>query len=593
VELNESDDLRCWVAAPGQQYAARMDFPYIDHPIFRRYVEAKKNGEYIYTLTCTKEEKDRFFDHFLKYTPVTAERRKVFYNSAGWSQSSVLMKTVALNIQNYSAIVYSEEQNKTLVRFAKAFEQTYTRFLDLQKAEAAAREAVKQASVDRVRAEIASMRTTKDLDSIIPLVWNELTILRIPFIRCGVFIINEVTQQTQVHLSTPEGKAIAAFQLPFGSKGLNDELLQHWRNNQIFKDQWDAITFSAWTHSLVESGVIQPDERYSNEKPPENLYLHFVPFMQGMLYVGNTQPLSADELSLIKSLADAFSTAYARYEDFSNLEAAKQQIEATLAELKATQSQLIQKEKMASLGELTAGIAHEIQNPLNFVNNFSEANKELLAELKQELVAKRNDEAMSLAEDVIANEEKISHHGKRADSIVKGMLQHSRGSTGEKQPTDINALTEEYLRLSFHGFRGKDTHFSTAIETNFNTTVGQVPLVPQDMGRVLLNLFNNAFYAVSKKKEQLNGTFEPVVSVSTRREGELVVITVRDNGIGMSQKVAEKVFQPFFTTKPTGEGTGLGLSLSYDIVTKGHGGNLSVKSTEGEGSEFVVQLPSV
>jgi signal transduction histidine kinase/ligand-binding sensor domain-containing protein len=266
------------------------------------------------------------------------------------------------------------------------------------------------------------------------------------------------------------------------------------------------------------------------------------------------------------------------------------EIEHAYRELKATQAQLIQKEKMASLGELTAGIAHEIQNPLNFVNNFSEANAELLTELKQEAKAGNTTVVISLADDLEQNQHKITHHGKRADSIVKGMLQHARVSTGEKELTDINHLTDEYLRLSYQGMRAKDKTLNAVIETHFDETAGPVNIAPQEVGRVLLNLFNNAFYAVNEKKKQGNGTFQPVVTVSTKRKGNNIVITVRDNGTGMTHKVAEKVFQPFFTTKPTGEGTGLGLSLSYDIITKGHGGELRVESKEGEGTEFTVRL---
>jgi signal transduction histidine kinase len=276
---------------------------------------------------------------------------------------------------------------------------------------------------------------------------------------------------------------------------------------------------------------------------------------------------------------------------YTLLQKQKQETEKAYGQLQFTQKQLIQKEKMASLGELTAGIAHEIQNPLNFVNNFSEAAKELANELSQELEQGNTSEAKILATDISSNMEKIVHHGRRADSIVKGMLQHARASTGERQSTDINRLVEEHLRLSYHGYKAKDQSFKTEINTDYDSNVVEVNVVPQDIGRVLLNLFNNAFYAVQKKKQQLNGTFEPVVSVSTKRKGDHIVINVKDNGIGMSQKVADKIFQPFFTTKPTGEGTGLGLSLSYDIITKGHEGELRVESNEGEGSDFVVKLP--
>ena len=266
------------------------------------------------------------------------------------------------------------------------------------------------------------------------------------------------------------------------------------------------------------------------------------------------------------------------------------EIRTTLENLKSTQAQLIQSEKMASLGELTAGIAHEIQNPLNFVNNFSDVNKELLIEMNEEIDKGNLSEVKAIAKDVIDNEEKINHHGKRADAIVKGMLQHSRSSSGQKEPTDINALADEYLRLAYHGLKAKDRSFNAAIKTDFDKSIGNINIIPQDMGRVILNLINNAFYAVDEKKKQnLNG-YEPTVSVGTKRNNGKVEISVKDNGNGIPQKVLDKIFQPFFTTKPTGQGTGLGLSLSYDIV-KAHGGELKVETKEGEGSEFVIQLP--
>jgi two-component system NtrC family sensor kinase len=263
-------------------------------------------------------------------------------------------------------------------------------------------------------------------------------------------------------------------------------------------------------------------------------------------------------------------------------------------ELKSTQAQLIQQEKMASLGELTAGIAHEIQNPLNFVNNFSEVNTELIDELQGErskVKDERNEQLENeIINDVKQNLEKIIHHGKRADAIVKGMLQHSRVSTGQKELTDINALADEYLRLSYHGMRAKDKLFNATMQTDFDTTIGKINIVPQDIGRVLLNLFNNAFYGVTEKKKQAGEEYEPAVSVSTKKIEGKISISVRDNGIGIPQKVVDKIFQPFFTTKPTGQGTGLGLSLSYDII-KAHGGEIKVESKEGEWSEFTIQLP--
>lgn len=279
----------------------------------------------------------------------------------------------------------------------------------------------------------------------------------------------------------------------------------------------------------------------------------------------------------------------------------KEELENALAELQTTQKQLIQSEKMASLGELTAGIAHEIQNPLNFVNNFSEVSVELLEEMKEEMKQGNVDAANGIANDIQQNLEKITHHGRRADGIVKGMLQHSRSSSGVKEPTDINALADEYLRLSYHGLRAKDKNFNATMKCDFDAKLRLVDVIPQDIGRVMLNLFTNAFYSVSAKKRALNGStdkYEPTVSVTTKltRHGaengdDLVSIYVKDNGLGIPQRVVDKIYQPFFTTKPSGEGTGLGLSLSYDIINKGHKGRMLVDTKEGEYAEFVIELP--
>ena len=290
------------------------------------------------------------------------------------------------------------------------------------------------------------------------------------------------------------------------------------------------------------------------------------------------------------------------YYRFKAKQKANTVLKKTLSDLKSTQTQLIQSEKMASLGELTAGIAHEIQNPLNFVNNFSEVNTELIEELNQEVDKGNLDEVKALAKDIKENEQKINHHGKRADAIVKGMLQHSRSSSAVKEPTDINALCDEYLRLSYHGLRAKDKSFNATMKIDFDQSIEKINIIPQDIGRVILNLLTNAFYVVDEKKNSGVENYEPTVSVSTKKVGDKVFISVTDNGNGIPQKVVDKIFQPFFTTKPTGQGTGLGLSLSYDIV-KAHGGELKVETKDGEGlsaeasaqagTTFVIQLPLV
>jgi signal transduction histidine kinase len=276
------------------------------------------------------------------------------------------------------------------------------------------------------------------------------------------------------------------------------------------------------------------------------------------------------------------------------------ELKQTIENLKATQAQLIQSEKMASLGELTAGIAHEIQNPLNFVNNFAEVSNELIDEMNEELDNGDIEEAKAISIDIKQNLEKINHHGKRADGIVKGMLQHSRSSSGKKESTDINALIDEYFRLAYHGLRAKDKSFNATLITDFDKTIDKVSVIPQDIGRVILNLITNAFYACNERNRNMvdektkSGVenYEPTVTVSTKKGDSTIEIKVIDNGNGIPEPILNKIFEPFFTTKPTGKGTGLGLSMSYDIVTKGHGGELKVNTQKEIGTTFTITLPN-
>ncbi len=485
---------------------------------------------------------------------------------------------------------YEDNEIKVLGRFKSIIDLTFRRYMELQKSEASARDAVKQATLDRVRAEIASMRTATDLERITPLIWNELTILGIPFIRCGVFIMDEVQKSIHTFLSTPEGRAIAAFHIAYSTPGNISEVLNHWRHKKKYIDHWGESEFAEFADAMVKQGGLDSREHYLRTIPHGGIHLHFLPFLQGMLYVGNTSKLDDEEIRVIQSVAEAFSTAYARYEDFNRLEIAKMQVDHTLQELRQTQQQLIQSEKMASLGELTAGIAHEIQNPLNFVNNFSDLNVELLEEMKEEIINGNFDDVRSIANDVIENEEKINQHGKRADGIVKGMLQHSQASTGQKEPTDINVLADEYLRLAYHGLRAKDKSFNAKMITDFDKHIAKIDIMPQEIGRVLLNLINNAFYAVNEKRATAKEGYEPSVQVRTKKLPDGIELVIHDNGTGIPEKVRDKIFQPFFTTKPTGQSTGLGLSLSYDIM-KAHGGHITVETEEGEGTSFIVRLP--
>jgi len=587
--LDEAQTMEVWtsVFTKDQQVTkiiGRLDMTI--HPLLQGIFRSWKQKDEIYSYKLVGDDIQRYYSALAKaYDPYSALAQHnmpdhychVYYFEEG-------------GLYTFSEDAHNDETKQVIKRFTSVFSLTFRRYQDLKKAEAQAKDAIKQAALDRIRAEIASMRTTADLERITPLIWNELTILNVPFIRCGVFLMDESQQLIHTFLSTPDGKAIAAFHLPYDTPGNFAEVVNHWHSKQLYIDHWGEPEFISMADTLVKQGAIEKKEQYLNTLPEAGFYLHFLPFLQGMLYVANTTQLANEDLALIQSVADAFSTAYARYEDFNKLEAAKQQVDKTLTDLKQTQQQLVQSEKMASLGELTAGIAHEIQNPLNFVNNFSEVSNELIDEMNAEIEKGNIEEARAIANDIKQNLEKINHHGKRADAIVKGMLQHSRSSSGVKEPTDINLLADEYLRLAYHGLRAKDKSFNATTKTDFDENIGTINVIPQDIGRVILNLFTNAFYVIAEKKKQLQDGYEPTVTVSTKKIADKVLISVKDNGNGIPQKVLDKIFQPFFTTKPTGQGTGLGLSLSYDIV-KAHGGELKVETKEGEGSEFIISLP--
>ena len=602
---DQGADLDVWVGLESDQMYSTQSIkvPETDHPEMAEFNKYFKSRKPYFTTSFTFEEKNRFWNHLFEHSDfkyIPKERKKFILETEAENAAVALLKNTGIQLIRFNNKPFTEQEGEILKRFTKVFEQAYTRFLDLQKAEAQACEAIKQASLDRVRGEIASMRTSEDLNRITPVIWRELQAFEVPFIRCGVFIINEKQEKVHVYLSTPSGKALAALHLTPDANELTKNTVEHWRGRHIFKTHWDKQEFVAWTKSMMNLGQVANAETYQGSvDAPESLNLHFVPFRQGMLYVGDVNPLTNDKVKLVKTLAEAFSIAYARYEDFKNLEEAKDKIETTLKELKEAQAQLIQSEKMASLGELTAGIAHEIQNPLNFVNNFSDLNKELIDELKEELAAGNTQLADEITNDIKENEGKINHHGKRAESIVKGMLLHSRGSSGQKELTDINALCDEYLRLSYHGFRAKDKSFNADFKLEADPDLPKVNVIPQDIGRVLLNLINNAFYAcaersrstVNEKVKQNVNDYKPTVVVITKLLGNEVEIKVQDNGNGIPNSVKEKIFQPFFTTKPTGQGTGLGLSLSYDIV-KAHGGDLAIDTKPGEGTTFIIKLPN-
>ncbi len=482
---------------------------------------------------------------------------------------------------------FAEDTVQVLHRLARTLHVARTRYQDLLHAEDQAVEAARQASVDRLRAEIASMRTTADLDRVTPLVWHELTTLGIPFVRCGVFIVEDEGDAVRALLGTPTGEPLGALVLPVETDPLLGQVVAHWRSQTVLTETWGAERMATWARTLAERGMAA-----ATSARTDALALTLAPFAQGMLYVGSPRPLDAADAQTVQDLADAFAVAYARYDDFQRLDAQKRELEATLADLRAAQAQLIQSEKLASLGALTAGIAHEIKNPLNFVNNFAVLSRELADEIAAEIASGGDPELVAeLVADLQSNAQRIEHHGRRADSIVRGMMQHARTGEGRRETVRFNALVEEHVALAYHGRRAQTPGFSVTLDTTYADDVGLVEVVPQDLGRVLINLVSNAFDAVATHASEAEGGYQPTVCVTTRRAADGgVEVLVDDNGTGIPEDVQARIFEPFFTTKPAGQGTGLGLSMSHEIV-ESHGGRLRVEQSARGGAAFIVWLP--
>ncbi|MFN2458360.1 MAG: ATP-binding protein, partial [Chitinophagaceae bacterium] len=528
-----------------------------------------KAHEALAELYEEKKDIQSFVKHYKLYHKYKSE---VFKEEQESKQKYLNIQNEMEKLQQEAEInrltnVVMKEKNEELEKKTEELEQSYNSVSVLS----------------QIGKEITS---TLNLDTILNTVYEKVNELMDASIF-GIGIYKQEEGSIEYRLSIEEGKRYQPYHRMMSDKSQ----LAVWcieNNKEIFINDIEKefstylkdIDLTFLTSAALEDGSLP-------KKPNSLIYLplqvkdKIIGLISVQSYEKNAY--TQHHLDILKTLASYTAAALFNAKSFETLQ-------NTLNALKLTQQQLIQSEKMASLGELTAGIAHEIQNPLNFVNNFSEVNTELIEDLKAELATGNQQEAISIADDIKENEQKINHHGKRADAIVKGMLQHSRSSSGVKEPTDINALVDEYLRLSYHGLRAKDKTFNAIMETHFDENLQKIAVIPQDIGRVLLNLYNNAFYAVSEKKKLQGDNYEPTVSVSTIKVNDHVVISVKDNGNGVPPKVLDKIFQPFFTTKPTGQGTGLGLSLSYDII-KAHGGEMKAETKEGEFAEFIIHLP--
>jgi signal transduction histidine kinase len=604
----DSKDFIHWLSAPDLLSSATCyQLPHYDHPIFNDFWMARNAGLDFFAKAYSFEVKNTYFEHIFEYSDyrlASDEIKKLILENDNYAWSIAINKHSGIFIDSITGKLLSKQGSEILKRFAKVFEQAYIRFLDLQKAEAQAREAQIEAALERVRSRTLAMHQTSELQAVIRTVHTELVNLNLSIYGGSFVVINEDIQ-SELYCWGAGGTAntsqkihVPHFDMPFctnliqgikkRTEFFTEEFSQQEKQSYFTKlfqhKPWSDLNDAQKNETLSTTGG------YTRSVAVSKYTAIFIINEQGRKF-------TKDENDILKRVARVFDQTYTRFLDLQlkeqqaqRLAEEKQKLETTLAELRATQAQLIQKEKLASLGELTAGIAHEIQNPLNFVNNFSEVSAELVDELKEEAQTGRTDEVLALAEDLTQNLQKIRQHGGRASAIVRGMLEHSRASTGERQPTDLNALADEYLRLAYHGLRAKDKAFNVTVNTDFAPDLAPVNVVPGDIGRVLLNLLNNAFYAVGQRQQMGPISYVPTVWVRTQRTGTGVVLRVADNGTGIPEAVKAKIFQPFFTTKPTGQGTGLGLSLSYDIITKGHGGTLTVESVEGEGAEFIITL---
>jgi signal transduction histidine kinase/DNA-directed RNA polymerase subunit N (RpoN/RPB10) len=494
----------------------------------------------------------------------------------------------------------STESWDLLKRATNVFSLAYTRFSDLQLAEAQAREAQVETALERVRSRTLAMQKSDELSDTAAEVFRQLIGLGMEPNRLYIGIVNGDTRDMEMWATDEDGTGVGKkFTFNAADNASVKKLYDGWA------EKIKSVTVDMHGVELQNYiGYLQHLQIPLSHALTQKRRVQSVAYFdKGFIGMASPDEQSESSIHLLERFAAVFNLTFTRFNDLKiaeahalqaeqdliEIKAARKKAEDTLTELQATQRQLVQSEKMASLGELTAGIAHEIQNPLNFVNNFSEINNELIEEMKQELNKGDIEEAKFIIEDIKQNLEKINHHGKRADSIVKGMLQHSQRSAGEKMPTDINALADEYLRLAYHGIRAKDKSFNAKLETDFDTQIGKVNIIPQDIGRVVLNILTNAFYAVNEKKKSADENYHPTVLVRTKKINDTVEIVINDNGNGIPKNIVDKIFQPFFTTKPTGQGTGLGLSLAYDIV-KAHGGELKVETKEDEGTTFIIQL---
>ncbi len=608
---DSSQEYKFWTASKGKSKPMRFNVPYLDIAMFNNMREAQEKSVSFYTDILTKKEHNQWHKHLLNHggSNVFSKAENEFIMSRGMVRSIALNPNIILILANFASIPYSEEDNKIIARFGQVFDQTYTRFLDLQKAEAQAKEAQIEAALERVRSRTLSMQKSDELVETAAVLFNQLIILGIEPNRLYIGIIKDDNGQIEFWATDEEGGKVSTQFIGDASRNVSMKKMY-----DVWKAEKKSLTIdmkgkelSDYFQYLAGELKVPFTKGLSQKRRIQNIAI----FGKGFIGIASPDKQPNETTHLLERFAAVFNLTYTRFndlkiaeahaiqaeEDLVKLQTAKQRAENALTHLQAAQEQLIQQEKLASLGQLTAGIAHEIKNPLNFVNNFSDLSMELIDEVFAELDNTSNpdsaEEIRELLTVVKSNLEKIHTHGTRADGIVKSMLQHSRGGSGKMEPTDLNALVKEYVNLAFHGMRAGKNPINVTIDLQLDSNITKVPLIGEDFSRVVLNLCNNAFDAMrtfSVERSTLGVSYSPKLLVRTKIENNKIIMMVADNGPGIPEAIKDKILQPFFTTKKGTEGTGLGLSITHDIV-KAHGGELKAESKEGEGSKFIILLP--
>ncbi len=576
IAINDQDvdkEFNFWGSTGvAEKYVKKAAIPFLDRPIYTGLTAAVRKRDVFLTEEYSRAEKIEFFEHLFKYAPYSNSspewRRQVLSRKGGYTRAAAVSHYTTIFVVNHNGNKFSAKDNEILKRFAGVFEQSYIRFLDIKKAEEHAKEALKLASLDRIRGEIASMRTKEDLNRITPIIWRELISLEVPFTRCGVFIVNLKDENIQVYLTTPAGKALGVLNLPFDANDLTRKTLDHWKKKKVYRKRWNKQDFVNWTKSMIEIGQIHDAAAYQgSSEPPEALFLHFVPFAQGMLYVGDNSELTDEMLNLVRSAAEAFSVAYTRYEDFKNIEIAKSEIETTYNELKTAQAKLKELDQLKS--RFFANISHEFRTPLTLI----------LGEI---------DSVMSEKIDV-REKGKLQvayRNARRLLVLINQLLDLSKLEAGSMELNAAQHNIVPFLKSLFYSFESLSE--SQKIALKFESESENIPVVfdPDKMEKIFYNVISNAFKFVPSNGE---------IKVSVNITDSTAEIRIKDTGIGIPSHRLKHIFDRFYQVDGSAsrkhEGTGIGLALTKELIEL-HKGSISVDSKEDEGSEFIIRLPA-